>query len=83
MSSSGSMPLRHLPNGVTGPDAILGGGLLECSFNIIAGGAGAKELARRTKLRVAAIGAALERLGALGYTKKARQRGGTTYRRKQ
>jgi circadian clock protein KaiC len=35
------VPVRHLPTGVPGLDAVLGGGVPEFSFNVIAGAPGA------------------------------------------
>ncbi len=41
MSDSWRVPINKLPTGVPGLDAVLGGGLPEYSFNLIAGGPGA------------------------------------------
>ena len=38
---SDRVPIRKLPSGVPGLDEVLGGGIPEFSFNLIAGGPGA------------------------------------------
>ena len=41
MTTRGNGTIRMLPSGVPGLDTVLGGGLPEYSFNLIAGGPGA------------------------------------------
>ena len=49
MSTQDKVNIRRLPTGVPGLDEILGGGLPEYSFNIIAGAPGAER--RRSHIK--------------------------------